>query len=337
MVPRRPPPLPQRHGLDPARMRMPAAGPWTTLRDHLVDRLPVPATAVDAMLAEGRVVDREGTLGPASPFVPRAEIWFHRDLPDEVEVPFPLVVLHRDDDVVVVDKPHFLATMPRGRHVRQTVLVRLRDELGLPDLGVAHRLDRATAGLLLCVVRPEARGAYQNLFRDRRVEKVYEALAPADPALTTPRTVRSRIVKERGVLTATEVDGEPNAVTTVELVERHPRRPDLGRYRLVPHTGRTHQLRLHMASLGLPILGDSFYSHPRGAPPPTNPPTLPDLDDFRAPLQLLARELAFPDPFDGRARRFVSGRTLQAWDDPQGWSGDGAGRSSTGERGTPAR
>ena len=131
----------------------------------------------------------------------------------------------------------------------------------------------------------------------------------SDPALATPRTVRSRIVKERGVLTAAEVDGEPNAETTVELVERHPTRPGLGRYRLRPHTGRTHQLRVHMASLGVPILGDPFYPELRDVA----------LDDFATPLQLLARELAFPDPADGRRRHFTSRRTLQAWDDHQGW------------------
>lgn len=323
-VPRRPSsPLPQRHGLDPARMRLPDGGPWTTLREHLVERMPVPADRIEAMLAEGRIVDHDGPLGPETPFVPRSVIWFHRDLPEEAAVPFPLEVVHRDDDVVVVDKPHFLATMPRGRHVLETALVRLRDELGIPELGAAHRLDRATAGLLLFVVRREDRGRYQNLFRDRRVGKVYEALAPARDDLARPRTLRSRIVKEHGVLTAAEVDGEPNAETTVELVERHPERGDLGRYRLVPHTGRTHQLRVHMASLGVPILGDPFYPEVRDVA----------LDDFTAPLQLLARELSFPDPRDGRLRHFVSGRTLQAWDDPEGW----AGGANTPRGGTPAR
>jgi tRNA pseudouridine32 synthase/23S rRNA pseudouridine746 synthase len=287
---------------------MPDTGPWATLRDHLVDRLPVPAARVDAMLAEGRIVDHDGTLGPDAPFVPRSVVWFHRDLPDEAPVPFAIEVLYRDDDVLVVDKPHFLATIPRGRHVLETALVRLRHELDLPALSPAHRLDRVTAGVVLFVVDPSRRGTYQNLFRDRRVAKVYEALAPHDPSVSLPTTIRSRIEKERGVLTAREVPGEPNAETTVELLEA---RDGIGRYRLTPHTGRTHQLRVHMTSLGLPLLGDPFYPVVRDTP----------LDDFRAPLQLLARELSFPDPDTGTTRRFVSRRALQAWEDPVGWRG----------------
>jgi tRNA pseudouridine32 synthase / 23S rRNA pseudouridine746 synthase len=285
---------------------MPDDGPWTTLRDHLVERLPVPAARVDAMLAEGRIVGHDGPLGLATPFVPRSVIWFHRDLPDEAPVPFEVDVVHRDDEIVVVDKPHFLATIPRGRHVRETVLVRLRDRLGLPALSPAHRLDRVTAGLLLLVIDPSRRGTYQNLFRDRRVAKVYEAIAPYDPAVDLPRVVRSRIVKERGVVTAQEVPGEPNAETLVELLDA---REGRGRYRLTPRTGRTHQLRVHMASLGLPLLGDPFYPDLRDVP----------LDDFRAPLQLLARELSFPDPRTGATRHFTSRLGLQAWDDPEGW------------------
>lgn len=288
---------------------MPDDGPWTTLREHLVDRLPVPPARVDAMLAEGRIVDHDGPLGPDAPFVPRSVIWFHRDLPDEAPVPFDLEVVHRDDEIVVVDKPHFLATIPRGRHVRETALVRLRHRLGLPMLSPAHRLDRVTAGLVLFVVEPARRGAYQNLFRDRRVAKAYEAIAPHDPELPLPRVVRSRIVKDRGVVTAREVPGEPNAETLVELLETGAD-PARARYRLTPRTGRTHQLRVHMASLGVPLLGDPFYPEVRDV----------GLDDFRAPLQLLARELAFPDPHTGQERRFTSRRTLQAWDDPAGWA-----------------
>ncbi|WP_418153967.1 RluA family pseudouridine synthase [Actinoalloteichus caeruleus] len=302
-------PLPQRNGLDAARLRLPADGPWATLRDHLVDRLPrVAPERIDALFREGGFVDHSGPLAPDSPFVPHAVLWFHRDLPEEVPVPFEIGIVHQDEDLLVVDKPHFLASIPRGRHILQTALVRLRDELDLPDLVPAHRLDRVTAGLLMFVVRPELRGAYQTLFRDRVVHKEYQAVAPHDPAVELPRTVRSRIVKERGVITAQEVPGAPNSETRIELVEH---RDGLGRYRLLPSTGRTHQLRLHLAGLGLPILGDDFY------PMLTEKP----LDDFTRPLQLLAKALSFTDPVTGRPRRFESRLTLGAWDDYETWSG----------------
>jgi len=305
-------PLPQRHGLDAVRLRTPDVGPWATMRDHLVARLPrVEPGRIDAMLAAGSIVGRHGPIGPLAPFAPREFLWFHRDLPDEVPVPFRVPVLHRDDDVVVVDKPHFLATIPRGRHIVETALVRLRRELDLPDLSPAHRLDRVTAGVLLFVVRRERRGTYQTLFRDRLVAKTYEAVAAHDPTLSLPRTVRSRIVKQRGVITAQEVPGQPNAETLVELLDHADGR---ARYRLTPRTGRTHQLRLHMRGLGLPILGDRFYGTASGEPEDSA------LDDWTRPLQLLAATLEFPDPRSGAPCRFASRRTLQAFTDPDGWA-----------------
>ncbi|MFJ7295652.1 RluA family pseudouridine synthase [Streptomyces collinus] len=304
-----PSPLPQRQGVDPVRVRLPAAGTWGTVREHLVERLSgAGAGVVDGMFDAGRIVGADGQpVAADAPYVPGLFVWFHRDLPDEVPVPFPLEVVHRDEHIVVADKPHFLATTPRGSHVAETALARLRRELDLPALTAAHRLDRLTAGLVLFTVRPEERGAYQTLFRDRRVRKEYEAVAPYDPALPLPRTVRSRIVKERGVLTAREVPGEPNAVSHVELVEHRDRPGEprgLARYRLVPATGQTHQLRVHMAALGLPILGDPLYPEVT-APGPAG--------DFRRPLQLLARSLEFTDPVTGAEHRFRSGRVLAAW------------------------
>ncbi|MFF9032268.1 RluA family pseudouridine synthase [Streptomyces iakyrus] len=304
-----PSPLPQRHGVDPVRVRLPAAGTWRTVREHLVERLSgAGAGVVDGMFDAGRIVGADGRpVAADAPYVPGLFVWFHRDLPDEVPVPFPLEVVHRDEHIVVADKPHFLATTPRGSHVAETALARLRRELDLPALTAAHRLDRLTAGLVLFTVRPEERGAYQTLFRDRRVRKEYEAVAPYDPALPLPRTVRSRIVKERGVLTAREVPGEPNAVSRVELVEHRDRPGEpggLARYRLTPATGQTHQLRVHMAALGLPILGDPLYPEVT-APVPAG--------DFRRPLQLLARSLEFTDPVTGEEHRFRSGRVLAAW------------------------
>ncbi|MTD59454.1 RluA family pseudouridine synthase [Amycolatopsis pithecellobii] len=306
---RRPPaPLPPRNGLDPARMRLPAEGPWATVRDHLVERIPrLPPERLDEMLAQERIVGLDGPVTAQTPFKGGMFIWFHRDLPDETPVPFEIAVVHADENLVVVDKPHFLATIPRGQHVVETALVRLRRDLGLPELSPAHRLDRVTAGLLMFVTRRAHRGAYQTLFRDRKVHKEYEAIAPFDPTLDLPRTVRSRIVKERGTVTAQEVPGPPNAETYVELLAH---RDGLGRYRLVPATGRTHQLRVHLNGLGIPILGDRFYPAVVEAP----------LHDFSRPLQLLAKTLEFTDPLSGQRRRFTSRLALRAWESFHGWA-----------------
>jgi tRNA pseudouridine32 synthase/23S rRNA pseudouridine746 synthase len=298
--------------VDPVRVRLPGDGAWATVREYLVERLSGAGPGViEAMLGAGLIVGADGRpVAPDAPYEPGMYVWFHRELPDEVPVPFPLEVVHRDEHLVVVDKPHFLATTPRGSHVAETALARLRRELDVPELTAAHRLDRLTAGLVLFTVRPEERGAYQTLFRDRRVRKEYEAVAPYDPTLALPLTVRSRIVKERGVQAAREVAGEPNAVTRVELAEH--RADGLARYRLVPGTGQTHQLRVHMSALGVPILGDPLYPVVTGPVP---------AGDFRRPLQLLARALEFTDPVTGAEHRFTSGRMLQAWSSFARWAG----------------
>ncbi|MET8397846.1 pseudouridine synthase [Streptomyces sp900116325] len=302
-----PAPLPQRDGIDPVRVRLPEdpGGEWATVRDHLLARFAgaIGADRVDAMFAEGRFVSVHGPVAPDEPYTAGRFLWFHRDFAPEEPVPFPVGVVYHDARLVIADKPHFLATTPRGRHITETAVARLRRELGLPSLQPAHRLDRLTAGLVLFVVRPEDRGAYQTLFRDKLVRKEYEAVAPYDPSITFPRTVRSRIVKERGVIAAREEPGEANSESRIELLEH---REGLGRYRLLPTTGRTHQLRVHMNGLGLPLVHDPVYPvvEPEGA-----------ADDWTRPLQLLARVLEFTDPVTGGPRRFESGLRLSAWPD----------------------
>ncbi len=287
----RPAPLPPRDGLGPARLRVRGGA----LGDELLTRF---GPDVAAKAIAGEVVDQHGAvLDPATVLPAGATVYLYRDLRDEVPVPFDIPVLYQDADIVVVDKPHFLATMPRGRHVAQTALVRLRRELGLPELSPAHRLDRLTAGVLLFTTRRELRGAYQTLFARGEVLKTYVARASdsrVNPDVVFPRLVRSRIVKRRGHLQAVEEPGEPNAETLVESISAD------GRYRLTPRTGRTHQLRVHMASLGIAIDGDPLY------------PNVIDVatDDFSAPLQLLALRIEFDDPLTGARRRFVSARQL---------------------------
>jgi tRNA pseudouridine32 synthase/23S rRNA pseudouridine746 synthase len=221
-----------------------------------------------------------------------AHVYLYRDLPDEVPVPYPMPVLYRDDNIVAVDKPHFLATMPRGSHVAQTALVRLRRDLGLAELSPAHRLDRLTAGVLLFTARREVRGAYQSMFARGEVTKTYLAVSSVQPGLAAPQVISNRIVKQRGTLQARIEPGEPNAETRIEPL-------GAGRYRLIPRTGRTHQLRLHMAAIGLPIDNDPLYPNVIDVAP----------GDFTAPLRLIAHRLEFSDPLTGDRRCFVSSRS----------------------------
>lgn len=276
----------------------PAPEPWPTMGAWLRDRLP-DRVDVARMLAEERFVyDTGRAVGEEHPYTPHTFVWFHRDLPDEAHVPGAIHVIHQDERLVVVDKPAFLSSIPRGRHVRQSVVVRLRDELGLPELSPLHRLDRITSGLLLLATERRWRGQYQLLFQEGVVRKTYRALAPIRPDLELPVVVRDHITKRRGTWQAEVVADAPlNAETLVELESRL---GDVGVYRLTPRTGRTHQLRLHLHGLGIPIVDDPLY------------PTVQDIavDDFSRPLQLLAAELELTDPFDGRTRRFESVRSL---------------------------
>jgi len=271
---------------------------WSTMGDWLRDRLP-DHVDVSGMLERECFVDEAGRVVRADdPFAPQQFVWFHRDLRDEPEVTAPIHVLHRDDRLVVVDKPAFLSSIPRGRHVVQSVVVRLRAELGLPELSPLHRLDRVTSGLLMLATTAEWRRPYQELFERREVHKTYWALAPLRADLELPVVVRNHIHKERGSWRAEVVPGGPvNAETRVELESEVDGR---GVYRLTPTTGRTHQLRLHLHGLGIPIVDDPLYPEVRDV----------EVDDFSRPLQLLAGQLTFTDPVDGTPRRFRSLRRL---------------------------
>lgn len=253
-------------------------------------------------LARGDVVDAKGERLHADSHVRQGmRIWYYRELDAETPIPFEERILFRDEHLLVVDKPHFVPMIPTGRFLRETLLVRLKHKLDLPHLTPIHRLDRETAGVVIFSHNLETRGTYQSMFQKRSIRKVYEALAPALDGRDFPFTYRSRMVDGEKFFVMKEEEGEPNSETLVEMIER---RGTLARYRLHPHTGRKHQLRLHMASLGVPILNDAFY-----------PVALPCKgDDFSAPLQLLARRIGFADPLTGEERTFESVREL-AWPD----------------------
>ncbi len=296
-------PLPLRHGLNAAWLRTPDRDrprpePWPTMGAWLRSRLDH-RTDVAGMLTDSRFVyDDLRPVLDGDEYLPHTFVWFHRDLREEVTVPGEMPVIHRDERLVVVDKPPFLSTIPRGQHVRESVVVRLRDELGLPELSPLHRLDRVTSGVLVLATERRWRAPYQVMFEHGQVRKTYRALAPWRADLDLPVTVRNHIRKERGVMCAEVVPEAPvNAETLVEMESRD---GDVAVYRLSPRTGRTHQLRLHLLGLGIPIVDDPLYPAGREV----------SIDDFTRPLQLLASELEFVDPVDGGSRRFVSARRL---------------------------
>lgn len=297
---------PTREGLNPSLVALPA-GPWPTVLAFLCQRFPQFDLAHwQGQMARGGVLDEAGhPLPPDAPYRPASRLWYWREPPAETPIPFEAGIVYQDECLLVADKPHFLPTVPSGRYARHTLLARLQHQLGIDTLVPMHRLDRETAGLVAFCIQPRHRNAYQGLFRDRQVHKVYEAIAPYREGLSFPQERFSRMeTSATHFMQMAEVPGEPNAHTRIELVEKHPDLA-LARYRLAPSTGQTHQLRVHLLGLGLPILGDQIY-------PVLGPePAVGELPDFSAPLQLLACELAFTDPVTGDARHFVSRQRLK--------------------------
>ncbi|UPG87566.1 pseudouridine synthase [Luteibacter aegosomatis] len=278
-----------------SRLVLPS-GEWRTLLDFLDERFPAVSRAdwLDRMArgtvrVDGEPVDSRGIYRPG------ATLTYRREVPDEPRIPFEETLVYVDDDLVIADKPHFLPVMPAGVHVEETLSVRLARRLGNPDLVALHRLDRDTAGLVVFSARPSSRDAYTALFRDRRIAKVYEAIAPPMPDRAFPFEYASRLERGEPFFRIREVDGVPNAITRVDVIEREGGR---WRYRLEPVSGRKHQLRVHMAALGAAIEGDPYY------------PRLTETAGFERPLRLLARELRFVDPLSGVERVFRSGRRL---------------------------
>lgn len=286
-------PLPPRNGLTASRVRAPQE---IVARDFLRlviegqrHRHPLDnARALDQRFAAGEVRDRRGqVIAPGQVLAAGEDVYFYRMPAPEPHVPFSIGVVYEDARILVVNKPPFLATVPKGAHITETAVVRLRRATGNEELSPAHRLDRHTSGLLLFTKERRYRGAYQEMFARRLVEKTYHAVSSGPSGVRAGTVWRSRISKVPGDLQAHTVDGEVNAETLVVSVS--------GRVHvLTPHTGKTHQLRLHMCEAGVPIVNDPLYPDIRN-----------DLmDDFTRPLGLTAYSLRFEDPVDGRERVF---------------------------------
>ncbi len=231
-------PLPVRDGVNATRLRLPDEGPWETALDYMMHRWGhIDPQGIEDRFDAGEIVGEAGiALDRSTPMQDHTFIWYYRTLPPETRIPVELNILHQDDHLLVVDKPHFLPTTPGGTYIQESALVRLRNQLGLPDLIPMHRLDRMTAGILLLSTNPETRGKYQVLFEKRQVQKEYECVsaaepAPGHPAVDFPVVVRNRMTKSRSYLLAEVVDGEPNAETRIERLHT------FDAFRRSPHHG----------------------------------------------------------------------------------------------------
>ena len=290
-----------RDGVGPSCVTV-AAGAAGSVFDFLVQRFARIDSAVWLeRLATGSVIDGAGRVLSASSTCKTGDkIYYWRSVAGEPCVPFHESIVYVSAHIVIADKPHFLPVTPTGRYVQETLLVRLKNRLQINDLAPMHRIDRDTAGLVMFSKQPATRGAYAALFREHRVHKVYEAIAPFRTDLALPLVHTSRMEEAAHFMQMQEVQGAPNSETRVALIEQQ---GGMARYRLEPVTGRRHQLRLHMAALGMPIEGDQMY-------PTLTPECAPEDLDYSRPLKLLAKELAWTDPVTGQALRVHSGLSV---------------------------
>lgn len=271
----------------------------TPILSYLEARFPsIPVSVWEARLEGGLVTDdKGGALSRDAQVSPMMVLHYYREVEDEEPIPFYEEVVFENDHLIVACKPHFLPVIPSGKFVNETLLTRLRKRFDTPDLIPVNRIDRETAGLVLFSRQKKTRGLYQGLFMDRKVSKAYEAVSEHLPAGQGPFHVENRLVKGEPWFRMKEEQGTPNAVSTIDIIAPH---GSGALYRVRPVTGKKHQIRLHMSSIGAPIQNDPLYPTLLDEAPP----------DYENPLKLLAKELSFIDPISGKAVHFVSPRSL---------------------------
>ena len=286
-------------GVSSSRVYLPAGRSHTNLLEFFIANFPhIEANEWQARFTEGLVMTSDGEVVAANdPYRANVHLLYFRRLNREPEIPFEETILFQDQHILVADKPHFLPVTPSGLYLHQTLLNRLKKKTGIQTLSPIHRIDRDTAGLVVFSVNPKERAQYQNLFRERVVKKIYEAIAPYSETLqkNLPMIYRSRSEESEHFLQMQEVNGEPNTDTYIELIEQI---NSWARYRLSPKSGKKHQLRCHLNALNIPIKNDQIY-------PVLTPYQEYDLD-LSKPLQLLAKEIHFDDPITKEPRAFIS-------------------------------
>ena len=291
-------------GVSASRVFLPADQVHPNLLQFFIAQFPhIQASEWEQRFDQSLILDIEGQpLSASDPYQPNTHLMYFRRLAREPEIPFEEQILFQDEHILVADKPHFLPVTPSGLYLHQTLLNRLKKKTGIQTLSPIHRIDRDTAGLVIFSVKPDERAQYQNLFRDRTVKKIYEAIAPYSDELIRqlPMVYQSRLEESEHFLQMEEVEGEPNADTLIELIQI---KQPWAKYRLTPGSGKKHQLRCHLNVLNAPIKDDQIY-------PILTPYQEYDLDVSK-PLQLLAKEIAFQDPVTNKLRSFISQKTLE--------------------------
>jgi tRNA pseudouridine32 synthase / 23S rRNA pseudouridine746 synthase len=300
----------------PSKVRTPNdVSQWPSALEFLSEKFPsIPkATWLDRMTRELVHWQNGDLITVNSPCLASTHIMYYREVTSEPVIPFDHEVIYQDNEIIVVDKPHFLPVTPGGIYVNECLLNRIRKQFDNEDIVPIHRLDKDTAGLVIFSRNPMSRGCFTQLFANRQIEKSYQAVAQVNSSQSDFGNQKSWEVKnhiKRGNpgFVWTQGAGDVNAYSEIILEDTA---QDLGLFRLIPHTGKTHQLRLHMMAIGMPILNDRFY--PKILPFEDKLDSETTTSQFSSPLQLLASSLRFTDPLNGFKHVFKTKRHLGHW------------------------
>jgi len=253
-------------------------------------------------MQQGKVHWHDGRLIHAdTAYQAQQRVYYYRETECEPCIPFAEDILFQDEQLLLAYKPPFLPVTPGGAYINECLQNRLRDKTGIANLQALHRLDRATSGLVLFSVQANTRHLYHQLFATRKIQKTYQAIASIDNSRTLTGqhwTVKNCIQRSNPSFIMHISDGKQNSHSTITCTQQS---ADKALFELSPITGKTHQLRLHMQSIGVPILNDQYY------------PVLQEkkADDYSAPLQLLAKSLRFIDPINQQLRAFSCAENLR--------------------------
>jgi tRNA pseudouridine32 synthase/23S rRNA pseudouridine746 synthase len=287
----------------PSYVTLPVGGGFATVYEFFLFRFPRIAEPVwHERIELGKVCFDDGEpIQLTTPYRANSRIRYYREVINEAKIPFEEEVIFENDEILVADKPHFLPVHPAGEYVNETLVTRLRTKYGVQELGNAHRIDRSTAGLVLCVKNRSQRGLYQQMFKEGAVKKIYLAAGklPAE-AGQTHWHIKAQMEPLDHFRMQIIPDGPINSESFIDLIER---RDGIGLFRLQPVTGKRHQLRVHLCSIGAAIMNDPLYSDYSDV----------DGDDYQRPMQLLAQRLEFTDPVTGTPMAFRSNRSLQSF------------------------
>lgn len=291
----------------PSQLSLPQVNPGVaTVLEYLIARFPgIEPVIWRQRMDAGKVHWHDGTLVTATcAFQARQRVYYYREVESEPVIPFEEKILYQDTHILVAYKPHFLAVTPGGIWVAECLQNRLRSRTDLDSLQAMHRLDRATAGLVLFSVNPQSRHYYHDLFKNRQIHKTYHAVAKVtgrDNLEGRELHIKNRIERSSIRFRMHVVDGEANSYSVIRCIEHQGGR---ALFELNPITGRTHQLRVHMQALGWPVLNDKCYPVLQ----------LQSADDFGQPLQLVASASQFRDPVSSQMRTFSCGIGLSLTD-----------------------